>query len=116
MCAIDFEGPKFIEITTPTARLPHRCCECHRQIDPGERYEVAAGRWDDFEVFKTCAHCVSARQWLEKECDAFIYGEVEMDLHQHAKEGKEPMRLYRYVAAMRRGWRRRDGRLMAVPL
>ena len=28
----DYDGPEFWQRSTPKARKPHRCCECHREI------------------------------------------------------------------------------------
>jgi len=63
MC--DFDGdnlPEFSDVTRPTARKPHRCCECHYTIPPGERYERTAGKWDgEFKSFSTCERCADLR-------------------------------------------------------
>ncbi|BCD83641.1 hypothetical protein PSm6_00480 [Pseudomonas solani] len=50
--------------TIRKARKPHRCCECHGLIVPGQSYEHVAGVWDGgADRFKTCMHCVEAREW-----------------------------------------------------
>ena len=49
--------------TIRTARKPHRCGECGRIIEPGEKYENAVGKWDgDFCTEITCADCLSLRK------------------------------------------------------
>jgi len=48
-----------------TARKEHKCAECGRTISPGEKYEYVTGRWNDyFQVYKTCADCLSIRDTL----------------------------------------------------
>lgn len=55
-----------------TARKPHRCCECHENINPGDRYEDMAGVFDGFVAYKTCGPCVEIRNHF---CDGtWIYG------------------------------------------
>ncbi len=67
------------------ARKPHKCCECHREIAKGSRYERISGKWDgEFSAYKTCLDCVEIRYglscgpvglgnlWYEiAECDVF---------------------------------------------
>ena len=46
-----------------TARKPHRCQSCCRQIAPGEKYMGYAGKWDgDFYTAKLCLCCESLYQ------------------------------------------------------
>ncbi len=57
------------------ARKVHRCDECCRSINPGERYEYVFGVWDgDQSTYKTCADCESVRTYFF--CDQYNYGEV----------------------------------------
>jgi hypothetical protein len=50
---------------TPVARKEHKCCECHRVIQKGEKYEryasLCEGSWD---TYKTCWDCFSVRNAL----------------------------------------------------
>lgn len=52
-----------IDSSTVTARKPHRCCDCNRSIEPGERYRrtktVGDGGWDAWIVCEQCQACVS---------------------------------------------------------
>ena len=58
----DDGGPEFYSEAWRTARKVHKCYECGRKIEPGEKYEVVSGVWDgDFETYKTCNDCHTAR-------------------------------------------------------
>ncbi len=53
---------EFSTTETRTARKPHKCYECEREIRPGEKYEHVAGRYEgEFSVYDTCALCVEIR-------------------------------------------------------
>ena len=53
---------EFNATTHPRARKPHKCSECGRTIEPGERYERTAGSWEgDFFTSLACLHCARAR-------------------------------------------------------
>ena len=102
------------------ARKPHRCRECGRAIDPGERYWKVAGMWEgDFFTHTDCDHCHAARRivwdaapdWWELSYEGQrAAGEWE-DV---AREDRDP-RIWRMVVGNRRQWRRKDGVLMEVP-
>jgi hypothetical protein len=115
MCAIDYERPEFCTRTQPTARKIQQCDECRRYILPGESYERVFGKWEGrVNTFKTCAHCRVLQKWLVRECDGFLYGGLEEEIEEHAREYSR-FWLYRALKSMRRKWRRRDGSLMPVP-
>lgn len=85
---------------------PHKCVECGRQIQAGETYHSEAGVLDgDFQTYKTCLHCMVARDWLISECGGFLYQSVREDLEEHAKECFD-VKLNRLIVGMRRKWRR----------
>lgn len=65
MCFIDYEGPRFYEMSWRKARKEHRCCECGETILPGTSYEYVAGYWDDFGTYKTCDRCVQVRELIK---------------------------------------------------
>lgn len=70
------------ETTTPRARKQHRCGECRRVIEIGERYEncfqVYDGRPD---INKTCLVCAEIRDHFA--CGkGWIWGELWSDLEQ----------------------------------
>lgn len=98
------------------ARKPHRCYECSRTIEPGETYRndtgLMEGRWD---TYRTCAHCARCQDWLNGQCNGFLYGGVREDLEEHRHELCCDITLLRLIVGMRRRWRKRDGSLMAVP-
>lgn len=72
-----------------TARKTHQCYDCGRDITPGERYHWATGLWDDLPrwyVFKMCAHCDAASNWLMVMCNGYLYGGVGEELREHWNE------------------------------
>jgi len=55
---------KVSEEKNRTARKPHKCTECGREIQPGERYEDFRGFCDESDRwmrYKTCVDCLSLR-------------------------------------------------------
>lgn len=112
----DGDGPEFMDVRNPRARKPHVCDECARTIQPGEQYQVVAGLWDgDLRRFKTCAHCVMASGWLEEQCDGYGFGRLREEIEEHWHEGYKSAWMGRAIVGMRRGWKRHDGALLAVP-
>lgn len=119
MCRID--GAEYAEVSltlSRTARKPHECYECGRQIQIGERYLrcglLSEKKWD---TFKTCSHCEIAENWLTKNCGGFIFGDIRSDIEEHADEYPSlAFGLARLAVGMRRKWRRfDDAGLMADP-
>lgn len=55
------ESPVVYSTSTPKAKLKHTCCECRGEIQPGEKYHLFAGLWDDWGSFKTCVDCETLR-------------------------------------------------------
>lgn len=69
------ESNEFHAACMRTARKGHSCCECNRTIEPGERYEYAAGKYDGhFFAEKTCAECAAIRDALV--CGSYVYGQL----------------------------------------
>ncbi|WP_427501345.1 hypothetical protein ACQE3E_06490 [Methylomonas sp. MED-D] len=62
-CYCDGERPKIYSASRRIARKAHRCDECCRTIQPGERYEYVFGVWDRPEQFRTCQHCLALRNY-----------------------------------------------------
>lgn len=60
----DYDGMvDFQECITPMARKAHKCCECLRIIQPGEKYQRWSGKFDGtFYVQKTCHQCAEIRR------------------------------------------------------
>lgn len=121
MCMVDdSDGPvKHIdEGRYVRARKAHKCQECMRQIRPGERYHREVFLGDDRapETWKTCEHCMVAREWLRCECGGWIYGGVEEDVAEHWHDGEgDDINLARMIVGMRRFWTTRRGDLMKLP-
>lgn len=121
MCRFD-DGdsePEWLSETRPVARKPHRCGECGRVIQAGEHYERSTGVWDRKEgitTYRTCAHCLVARGWLQIECGGWLFGEVHEDLREHFHGGgmEDRYRLGRLVVGMQKRWQGKRG-LMPVP-
>jgi hypothetical protein len=94
------------------ARKQHRCVECRRTIEPGERYLCERFVWESALHFhKTCAHCQVARQWLKGECGGYVYGSVEGDLREHVTDapGEYAFGVYRLAVGMQTKWQRKYG-------
>ncbi len=78
-------GPSFYSDFNYTARKTHKCCECRREILPGEKYNYCSGMWDgDFHVYKTCPDCVSIRNEFFK--NGWTFGDIIYDLSEHLHE------------------------------
>jgi hypothetical protein len=118
MCMIDDSDGRVevLSMRWPRARKPHKCGECHRVIEPGERYNIHAGTYEgEFVTHKTCEHCTVARDWLSAECGGWLYEGVEEDISEHATNGLYGRPVMRLAIGMRRKWRTRKGALMPVP-
>jgi hypothetical protein len=49
-------NPCTIEIRR--ARIPHVCCECDEQIEPGQQYQSGRGKFDGYWLsYHTCIPC-----------------------------------------------------------
>jgi len=106
------------------ARKTHKCGECHRQIEPGERYYVMKWKYDgQFDTSNICAHCRVAGTWLEENCSGFLVCMIEDDIAEHVTEyrgrSKCVARLKRLKVGMERHWKikrgPRAGQLMPLP-
>ena len=121
MCMIDDgDRPDFDSERWHRARKTHRCDECGRTIEVGERYRYCVLKYDgDISAHHTCRHCTDAEDWLRKACHGWVFGAVEEDLANHLEYGPwsadeerqaiRPSRPARLVVAMRRKWQRFDG-------
>lgn len=117
MCMIDLvDGDvRVSESVVRRAAREHACGECDRTITRGEPYEyVSLLVWDgsaEWTHAKTCAHCLIARRWLQRECGGWIYGSLLEDLIEHFREGavirdRDVLRLGRLIVGMRNKWQR----------
>lgn len=68
-----------------TARKKHRCIECSRTIEYGEKYEYTFGVWDGSpSVYKTCEDCLSVRNVFF--CEGHYFSEVWYDTYDTVRE------------------------------
>lgn len=106
MCMADGgDGPDFFSAHNPVARKVHKCGECGRDIQPGERYERHFGTYDGFSYSgKTCAHCEVLCEWLAENCDGYLYGVVVEDFTERASEYSR-MDIARIAVMARNHWR-----------
>ena len=102
------------------ANKTHRCSECHGAIFAGEKYERAFVVYDgNSGAYKTCLHCVSARNWLLNDTDwpedidgeghQWFYTMLREHLMEQARDGEREFsfRAYRHIALMdkrRKAW------------
>lgn len=118
MCMIDHaEWCEWSSSREHTARKTHRCDECYRDIQPGERYRIGVGGQDgSIWSEKQCRHCWAASVWLTEVCGGFLWGGVAEDLREHWDVSPKYRTLWlgRAVVGQQRRWRRRDGELMPV--
>jgi len=81
----DYEEADLFQAVTRIAHKTHKCCECHREIKPGEEYLHESGLWDgDWDKYKTCADCLSVRK--EFFCGGGIYEMMWEDLGEHISD------------------------------
>lgn len=118
MCMVDDDCmPEFYTERRPKARKQHRCGECRREIEPGERYMSANGKMDG-EIFyeKMCLQCANAADLLNTYCGGYLFGGVAEDLSAHICYTLPwRMQAARAVVGMRRQWRRFDGSGLMTP-
>lgn len=119
MCAIDDcdERVEVLREKDQVARKEHRCSECRRPITPGEAYHYEFGKLEGEAVtYRTCAHCMVARQWLRANCGGWIYEGVIQEICDHAGEYPalaEPLKLI--VSGANARWQSIGGGLMPLP-
>ena len=98
-----------------TARKAHKCFECNRTIEPGEQYEYMTGLYHDhWDTFRTCAHCLAGRVFIERECHGWLYGAVLDDIIEHWEENNllRSWSLAKLTWLARNRWRGRSGDLV----
>lgn len=76
--------------THPTARIQHKCCECHGPIFPTEKYHSERGIFDGhFVIYKTCTLCQEVKAWVTthargfRPCYTQLIEEAEDCMHGH---------------------------------
>ncbi len=130
MC-LDVDHDDWVEFDrgVRVARQPHRCEECRRDIDPGERYHYWTGASDGrASTTKMCSHCratialgAAVSGCPEAWYDGAVF-DVEdggpgfvADILNHDLPRAHRLRMLRTFAASRRWWRWSNGTLMPVP-
>jgi hypothetical protein len=110
---VDYEWRSLGE-TQPVARKEHRCSDCGRTIQVGERYKRHVFISDEgLENCVQCDRCKAATNWLDLVCGGWLYNAVNEDIAEHWGEHPEfrSLALGHLVVAARRGWSRKDGTL-----
>lgn len=119
MCNYVGDGEPAVEagVEFPKARKLHWCSECCRAIRAGEKYRRAVIFCDGYaSTDRCCAHCAVLRQWVQRECRAWLYGDAVAALADPDEPGDHQDETSRaLVAGSRAGWARPDGSLMPVP-
>lgn len=88
-CFCDFDAPSMFNARIVTARKQHKCGECARLIDTGDRYEYVCGIWSGrFETYKTCARCIAVREYVTAHvpCFCWCYTTMLLDADDHMRE------------------------------
>lgn len=83
-CFCDYDAPEFLSRRIVTANKQHKCDDCYRAIQPGERYEYTFGKWDgEVDRFKTCARCLDLREYVQAHvpCLCWAYGNIIDDCY-----------------------------------
>lgn len=101
--------PTFYNISEPTAKKPHRCCECRAPINIGEKHLKISGKWDGppetFRQHQACAEaCMLIRDEFEDECIGFgelmeWYGEWRIGWQADHRE-EEMVKKFRHLMAV----------------
>lgn len=119
MCAIDDcdERVEVLQEKDRVGRKDHRCSECYRPILKGETYHYEFGKLEGEPVtFRTCQHCMVAREWLRKNCGGWIYEGVIQEIVDHAVEYpglSDP--LSHIAAGAKQKWISIGGTLLPIP-
>lgn len=124
MCMVDSYDGDWVPFARRMrkARKEHKCAECARTIAAGETYAYDSGLTEgEFSDSKTCAHCLIACAWLQRECHGYFMSMVMEDVQEHFDCLDVPdmprFWLGRVLVGAKRKWRRFDGAgLMPVPV
>lgn len=120
MCDCSCERPTFFESSMPTARKPHRCCECKRLIRAGEVYERVVGNWptlDGFETHATCLECLETWKIVAPDGCRCFTGLADMVFDGPWIDRRSPERmtlpLIRFYERYRAYWRQKKSAAVA---
>jgi hypothetical protein len=88
MCAIIEDQAEVSVERCRRARKAHRCLECARAINPGERYRRWATLYDGcWDSAATCAHCCEMLRWLTVICHGQYYsGDAIEEVERHVDD------------------------------
>lgn len=105
MCAIeDCEPWKVCRQENRRARKQHRCTECGRTIQTGERYSCITGLAEDhWQRFRICNHCLAAGRWLDIMCSGWPLTMLCDELREHSEEFQSDL-LGDLYQSVRNGW------------
>lgn len=98
----------------PVAVKVHKCDECGRDIEKGEKYLLESFVFEgQVSTHKTCRHCESVREYVccHSMDGMFGYGNVAEDISD-MDDGSWQTRLM--LAGMKRKWKRKDGKMWRV--
>lgn len=106
MCMVeDADFATMFADSVVTARKQHKCSECFRVIEPGEKYRKYFGKGVDGTFHgKTCIHCEVLMEWLQQNCGGYLFEGVLEDFQEHASDYQR-MDLWRLTAMARNQWR-----------
>ena len=83
-CYCDYDQPAFYSATVRTAKKQHKCCECGHTIEPGEKYENVAGKWDGrIGSYHTCEACADLRDSLADSGGCFYHGGLNDEYYEY---------------------------------
>ena len=92
-CECDYEPPEAFSVETRTARKAHRCSECRRTIEPGERYRHVWGVWEGTPaIFKRCETCGELERWATSIVPCLcvgmgnLHGDILDEFHEHERD------------------------------
>lgn len=118
MCMVDYDYDHgaFHSETLQKARKEHRCGECGRSIEVGEKYVRHFGVYDGSGYGgKRCLHCGVLADWLSINCGGYLHDAVVEDFTEHAHEYSR-MDIARLAVMARNDWRSvRKKVLLPVP-
>ena len=107
MCTTDYDEADFYHDETRKSRKEHICSECNGTIKKGDIYRYVFGVWEgQASTFRTCHNCMVPQEWLREECNGFMHGGLEEEIHEHAEQYRK-MFLYRWLIGIRRQWKKK---------
>lgn len=121
MCRIDgADIATVFNVIERTAIKSHNCGECHRIINPQEKYSIFTGLWEgEWKSYKMCSHCTVLSDWLNDECGGYVFGEVLEEFEEHVVDygyAKPHNPLARAAINSRHQWKEiKSDKLVSLP-